>query len=102
MQATLEAGATAPADTVAATAQAATQPAFETAEARRSALAATAAAPSRGEVTVRFLRRHRGYNRGVEAGFAPGQAGELVARGVAIQVHPPVQREPLQGRQVRK
>ena len=54
------------------------------------------------EKTVRFLQRYRSWNRGIEAGFPAAQADELVATGVAVQVHPPVEREPLQGRMVRK
>lgn len=73
----------------ATTETAAAAPALATPEPRR-----------RDEVTLRFVRSYRSWNRGVEAGFTPTMADELIRRGVAVAV--PVIREPLAGRTIRK
>ena len=54
------------------------------------------------EKTVRFRRSYRSWNRGVEAGFPAATADELIARGIAVDISVPVERELLGGRVVRK
>ncbi|HWX48133.1 MAG TPA: hypothetical protein VNZ61_08775 [Roseomonas sp.] len=72
------------------------------AEAGASAQEDAVKAPSPALKTVRFTRSHRLWNRGVEAGFAASQADELIALGVAVQIYPPVQRQPATAGMVRK
>ncbi|MFC0407925.1 hypothetical protein [Roseomonas elaeocarpi] len=47
--------------------------------------------------TVRFVRSHQSWNRGVEAGFAVDRADELIRSGHAVQIHPPVPRSAVAG-----
>jgi len=54
------------------------------------------------EKTVRFRRSHGRWNQGVEAGFLTAQADELISRGVAVQIYPPIQRQPVMAGMVRK
>jgi hypothetical protein len=53
------------------------------------------------QVTLRFKRTYRAWNRGVEAGFPSAEAERLIAAGIAVAIVP-TQREPLAGRVVRK
>lgn len=54
------------------------------------------------ERTLRMVRSWRSWNRGMEAGFSPDLAALLVGKGLAIDITDGVERQPLQGRIVRK
>ena len=78
------------------------KPASEDVSPSKEEPSGAAANPVPHQITLRFLRSHQGYNRGVEAGFAPGQAAALTSLGVAVQIHPPIPRSPAMAGMVRK